>query len=147
MKGKWDRALLALLLTSGRCRSGTPVTYLVRTAGKPITLLDCLKGADESMKINMLKAGITLSESGDALFPRAALNLSEDSSSEVRQTVRRFSRMLATVASPGQLLLIRQGGSGIVADVAQYLLALDGAADLEVSLRVFDLFTPEPFCP
>jgi len=51
-------------------------------------LLACLKGADESMKINVLKAGSTLSESGDARFTLAALNLSEDPSAEVRQTVR-----------------------------------------------------------
>jgi hypothetical protein len=36
----------------------------------------------------VLKAGSTLSESGDARFTLAALNLSEDSSADVRQTVR-----------------------------------------------------------
>jgi len=51
-------------------------------------LLDCLKGADESMKINVLKAGSTLSEAGGPRFALAVLNLSEDSSAEVRQTVR-----------------------------------------------------------
>lgn len=51
-------------------------------------LLACLKGADESMKINVLKAGSTLSESGDPRFTLAVLNLTEDSSAEVRQTVR-----------------------------------------------------------
>ncbi len=51
-------------------------------------LLDCLKGADESMKINVLKAGSTLSEAGGPRFALAVLNLSEDPSAEVRQTVR-----------------------------------------------------------
>ncbi len=51
-------------------------------------LLDCLQGADDAMKINVLKAGSTLSESGDARFTLAALNLSQDSNAEVRQTVR-----------------------------------------------------------
>ena len=41
-----------------------------------------------NMKIEVLKAGSTLSESGDARFTLAALNLSEDPSAEVRQTVR-----------------------------------------------------------
>ena len=40
------------------------------------------------MKINVLKAGSTLSESGDARFTLAALDLAEDPSAEVRQTVR-----------------------------------------------------------
>ena len=40
------------------------------------------------MKIEVLKAGSTLSAAGDARFTLAALNLSEDSNPEVRQTVR-----------------------------------------------------------
>ena len=51
-------------------------------------LLACLKDANDSMKIEVLKAGSTLSEAGDARFTLAALNLSEDSNNEVRQTVR-----------------------------------------------------------
>ena len=51
-------------------------------------LLACLTDADDSMKIEVLKAGSTLSESGDARFALAALNLSEDKSEDVRATVR-----------------------------------------------------------
>ena len=51
-------------------------------------MLACLQGADDSMKIEVLKAGSTLSEAGDERFTLAALNLSEDPSPEVRQTVR-----------------------------------------------------------
>ena len=40
------------------------------------------------MKIEVLKAGSTLSESGDARFTLAAFNLSQDPNAEVRQTVR-----------------------------------------------------------
>jgi hypothetical protein len=40
------------------------------------------------MKINVLKAGSTLSAAGGPRFALAVLNLSEDSSAEVRQTVR-----------------------------------------------------------
>ena len=48
----------------------------------------CLKGADDPMKIEVLKAGSTLSGAGDARFTLAALNLSQDANAEVRQTVR-----------------------------------------------------------
>ena len=40
------------------------------------------------MKIEVLKAGSTLSGAGDERFTLAALDLSEDPSAEVRQTVR-----------------------------------------------------------
>src|SRR5438270_597713 len=40
------------------------------------------------MKVEVLTAGSTVSEAGDARFTLAALNLSEDSNNEVRQTVR-----------------------------------------------------------
>ena len=50
-------------------------------------LIDCLKGADTAMKINVLKAGSTLSGAGDAKFAKAALALSLDPDKEVRETV------------------------------------------------------------
>ena len=51
-------------------------------------LLACLKGADDNMKIEVLKAGSTLSGAGDERFALAALTLSEDPNIQVRQTVR-----------------------------------------------------------
>jgi len=51
-------------------------------------LLACLKDADVPMKIEVLKAGSTLSAAGDARFTLAALDLSEDSNAQVRQAVR-----------------------------------------------------------
>jgi hypothetical protein len=73
-----------------RIGNDSDLIHFFKSSGPELedALLDCLKGADESMKINVLKAGSTLSESGDARFTLAALNLSEDSSAEVRQTVR-----------------------------------------------------------
>ncbi len=50
-------------------------------------LIDCLKGADSSLKINVLKAGSTLSAAGDARFAEAALQLALDPDEQVRQTV------------------------------------------------------------
>lgn len=52
-------------------------------------LVDCLKGpgVDDAMKIQVLKAGSTLSAAGDARFALAALKLSLDPSAEVRKTV------------------------------------------------------------
>jgi hypothetical protein len=73
-----------------RIGNDSDLIHFFKSSGPELedALLACLKGADESMKINVLKAGSTLSESGDARFTLAALNLSEDSSAEVRQTVR-----------------------------------------------------------
>ncbi len=51
-------------------------------------LIACLKDANEDMKIAVLKAGSTLSGAGSEKFTLAALNLSEDASPAVRQTVR-----------------------------------------------------------
>jgi HEAT repeat protein len=51
-------------------------------------LLACLEGADTNMKIEVLKAGSTLSGAEDERFTLAALNLAEDSNADVRQTVR-----------------------------------------------------------
>jgi HEAT repeat protein len=73
-----------------RIGNDSDLIHFFKSSGPELedALLDCLKGADESMKINVLKAGSTLSESGDARFTLAALNLSEDSSADVRRTVR-----------------------------------------------------------
>ncbi|MGD0914318.1 MAG: HEAT repeat domain-containing protein, partial [Terracidiphilus sp.] len=73
-----------------RIGNDSDLIHFFKSSGPELedALLDCLKGADESTKINVLKAGSTLSESGDARFTLAALNLSEDSSADVRQTVR-----------------------------------------------------------
>ncbi len=51
-------------------------------------LLDCLEGADDTMKIEVLKAGSTLSGAGGERFTLAALNLTEDPNTDVRETVR-----------------------------------------------------------
>ncbi len=53
-------------------------------------LIECLRGpgADRTMKMEVLKAGSTLSGAGDARFALAALQLSMDPNPEVRKTVR-----------------------------------------------------------
>ncbi len=48
-------------------------------------LIACLNDADSDMKINVLKAGSTLSGAGDALFAKAALQLALDPDQEVRE--------------------------------------------------------------
>jgi HEAT repeat protein len=50
-------------------------------------LIACLQNADPTMKIEVLKAGSTLSGAGDAQFAKAALNLALDPDKEVRDTV------------------------------------------------------------
>jgi hypothetical protein len=73
-----------------RIGNDSDLIHFFKSSGTELqeAILDCLDGADDSMKINVLKAGSTLSESGDARFTLAALNLSEDPNAEVRQTVR-----------------------------------------------------------
>ena len=73
-----------------RIGNDSDLIHFFKSSGPELedALVDCLKGADESMKINVLKAGSTLSEAGGPRFALAVLNLSEDSSAEVRQTVR-----------------------------------------------------------
>lgn len=50
-------------------------------------LIDCLKGADSATKIDVLKAGSTLSSAGDARFAKAALHLALDPDKQVREAV------------------------------------------------------------
>jgi len=73
-----------------RIGNDSDLIHFFKSAGPELedALLACLKGADDSMKIEVLKAGSTLSEAGDARFTLAALDLSTDPSAEVRQTVR-----------------------------------------------------------
>jgi HEAT repeat protein len=73
-----------------RIGNDSDLIHFFKSSGPELeeSLIDCLQGADESMKINVLKAGSTLSEAGGPRFALAVLNLSEDPSPDVRQTVR-----------------------------------------------------------
>jgi len=73
-----------------RVGNDSDLIHFFKSSGPELedALLACLTGADDNMKIEVLKAGSTLSSAGDARFTLAALELSEDPSSDVRQTVR-----------------------------------------------------------
>ena len=73
-----------------RVGNDSDLIHFFKSSGPELedALLACLKGADDTMKMEVLKAGSTLSEAGDARFTLAALDLSEDSNADVRQTVR-----------------------------------------------------------
>jgi len=73
-----------------RIGNDSDLIHFFKSSGPELedALLDCLQGASETMKIEVLKAGSTLSTAGDARFALAALNLSEDPNANVRQTVR-----------------------------------------------------------
>ncbi len=73
-----------------RIGNDSDLIHFFKSSGPELeeSLLACLKGADDTMKIEVLKAGSTLSEAGDARFTLAALDLSEDTNQDVRQTVR-----------------------------------------------------------
>ena len=97
-----------------RIGNDSDLIHFFKSSGPELedALLACLKDANDSMKIEVLKAGSTLSEAGDARFTLAALNLSEDSNNEVRQTVRyvyeggqRGILNLDTPAAPDPLLV------------------------------------------
>ena len=73
-----------------RVGNDSDLIHFFRSSGPELeeALIACLKGADSSTKINVLKAGSTLSGAGDAEFALAALKLTLDPDPEVRQTVR-----------------------------------------------------------
>jgi hypothetical protein len=73
-----------------RIGNDSDLIHFFKSSGPELenALLACLEGADVSMKIEVLKAGSTLSEAGDARFALAALDLSQDANTDVRQTVR-----------------------------------------------------------
>lgn len=73
-----------------RVGNDSDLIHFFKSSGPELedALLACLTDANDTMKIEVLKAGSTLSEAGDARFTLAALNLSEDKSADVRQTVR-----------------------------------------------------------
>jgi hypothetical protein len=148
-----------------RIGNDSDLIHFFKSSGPELedALLDCLKGADESMKINVLKAGSTLSESGDARFALAALNLSEDSSAEVRQTVRyvyeggqRGVLNLESRAAPDPNLvskvveILRHGNPDSQAVVLPLLAALpsdsvwEQQTDVESALRSMLAEEPQP---
>ena len=73
-----------------RIGNDSDLIHFFKSSGPELeeALLACLKDANDTMKIEVLKAGSTLSGAGDERFTLAALNLSEDPNVEVRQTVR-----------------------------------------------------------
>ncbi len=73
-----------------RIGNDSDLIHFFKSSGPELenALLACLQGADDPMKIEVLKAGSTLSGAGDERFTLAALNLSEDPSEDVRKTVR-----------------------------------------------------------
>ena len=73
-----------------RIGNDSDLIHFFRSSGPELeeALLACLKGADDTMKMQVLKAGSTLSEAGDARFTLAALELSQDPNADVRETVR-----------------------------------------------------------
>jgi HEAT repeat protein len=73
-----------------RIGNDSDLIHFFKSSGPELeeALLACLKNADDTMKIEVLKAGSTLSEAGDARFTLAALDLSQDPNADVRQTVR-----------------------------------------------------------
>ncbi len=72
-----------------RIGNDSDLIHFFKSSGPELenALLACLQGADDTMKMEVLKAGSTLSGAGDERFTLAALQLSEDPSADVRHTV------------------------------------------------------------
>lgn len=72
-----------------RVGNDSDLIHFFRSSGPQLeeALIDCLKGANENTKIEVLKAGSTLEGAGDQQFALAALGLTMDPDAKVRQTV------------------------------------------------------------
>ena len=72
-----------------RIGNDSDLIHFFTTSGPELekALIDCLQGADNDTKIEVLKAGSTLSGAGDALFAKAVLELALDPDKDVRDTV------------------------------------------------------------
>jgi HEAT repeat protein len=72
-----------------RIGNDSDLIHFFKSSGPELeeALIACLEGADSLTKINVLKAGSTLSGAGDAKFAKAALQLALDPDKEVRETM------------------------------------------------------------
>ncbi len=72
-----------------RIGNDSDLIHFFRSSGPELegALVRCLEGADSSTKMNVLKAGSTLSDAGDQQFAKAALALALDPDKKVRETV------------------------------------------------------------
>jgi HEAT repeat protein len=148
-----------------RIGNDSDLIHFFKSSGPELedALLDCLKDADDSMKIEVLKAGSTLSESGDARFTLAALNLSEDKNADVRKTVRyvyeggqRGVLNLDSTAAPDPKLvgkvieILKQGSPDSQAVVLPLLATLTQRSpwheqpDVQATLRTLLEQSPQP---
>lgn len=97
-----------------RVGNDSDLIHFYKSSGPELedALIDCLKGANSDLKINVLKAGSTLSSAGDAHFAEAALQLALDPDQQVREAVsyvyengQRGSLNIDTAAKPDPVLL------------------------------------------
>ena len=148
-----------------RVGNDSDLIHFFKSSGPELedALLACLKGANDTMKIEVLKAGSTLSGAGDERFTLAALNLSQDPNLEVRQTVRyvyedgqRGILSLDAPSAPDPHLvskvveILKQGDPDSQAVVLPLLAALPGNSpwgqqpEVLASLRVLLKQEPRP---
>ncbi len=72
-----------------RVGNDSELIHFYKSSGPELeeALIQCLDGADSDLKIDVLKAGSTLSAAGDAHFAAVALNLALDPDPRVREAV------------------------------------------------------------
>ena len=136
-----------------RIGNDSDLIHFFKSSGPELenALLACLQGADDSMKIEVLKAGSTLSGAEDERFTLAALQLSEDQNADVRQTVRYVyengQRGILNLDAPSapdpQLVnkiveILHQGNSDSQAVVLPLLAALPDSSPWEQRQEVLE---------
>jgi HEAT repeat protein len=121
-----------------RVGNDSDLIHFYKSSGPELedALIACLKGADSHLKIDVLKAGSTLSAAGDAQFAEAALQLTLDPDKQVRETVsyvyengQRGSLNIDAVAKPDPALVhtiteILTSGSDSAQNIVLPLLAV-----------------------
>jgi HEAT repeat protein len=99
-----------------RVGNDSDLIHFYKSSGPELedALIKCLQGADSDLKIDVLKAGSTLSAAGDSHFAEAALQLALDPDRPVREAVsyvyengQRGSLNIDTIAAQPDPALIR----------------------------------------
>lgn len=146
-----------------RIGNDSELIHFFRSSGPELeeALVACLQGANSDEKIEVLKAGSTLEGAGDQRFALAALKLTMDPNSQVRQTVsyvyENGQRGVLNINSPNLpnpnlartiVEILRQGDPNARAVVLPLLASLpDGSPwtrDEEVAQSVDALIREEP---